>query len=376
VLPRSNRRKLLIASGAAVLGTAALGTGGLLRAWSPGQPPKLVDDRGRRIARSLSERVFLQINGVRQGLIIQSTDIANPVLLFLHGGPGMPEFFLNATHPAGLEQDFTVVWWEQRGAGLSYSPDIPPQSMTVAQLIADTIAVTDYLRERFDQDKIILLGHSWGSFLGVQVAAAAPERYRAYIAMGQVSFQLRSEVAAHSFLLEQYRERGDTRMVRRLEQAPVSMADGLSAAWMRVRDDAMHRLGVGTTRDMASTLIGVFLPVWRCRAYTLGEKVNIWRGLAWSRRFLWDDFIATDLTARIHRLDLPVYFFTGAHDLTANHDLARMFFDQIDAPVKGFYTFDASAHSPLFEEPQRAREILRQDVLFRRVRLADGQARD
>ena len=241
-------------------------------------------------------------------------------------------------------------------------------------MIADTIAVTDYLREHFDQDKIILLGHSWGSFLGVQVAAAAPKRYRAYIGMGQVSFQLRSELAAHGFLLEQYRGQGDARMARRLEAAPVSMADGLSAEWMRVRDDAMHRLGVGTIREMTSTLTGVFFPVWRCRAYSLREKVNIWRGLAWSRRFLWDDFIATDLTARIHRLDLPVYFFTGAHDLTANQDLARMFFDRIDAPVKGFYTFDASAHSPLFEEPQRARAILGQDVLFRRVRMADRQA--
>lgn len=372
--PRSNRRNLLIASGAAVLGTAALGSGGLLRAWSPGQPSALVDDRGRQIAGSLSERVFLQINGALQGLIIQSTDITHPVLLFLHGGPGMPEYFLNATHPTGLEQDFTVVWWEQRGAGLSYSHDIPPQSMTVAQMIADTIAVTDYLRERFDQDQIILLGHSWGSFLGVQVAATAPERYRAYIGMGQVSFQLRSEVAAHHFLLEQYRKQGDERMVRRLEASPVGMADGLSAEWMRVRDDAMHRLGGGTTRDMTSTLTGVFFPVWRCGAYTLGEKVNIWRGLAWSRRFLWDDFIATDLTTRIHRLDLPVYFFTGAHDLTANHDLSRMFFAQIDAPVKGFYTFDASAHSPLFEEPHRAREILRQDVMSVRVRMADRQA--
>jgi pimeloyl-ACP methyl ester carboxylesterase len=107
---------------------------GLLRAWSPGQPPELVDDGGRQIAGNLSERVFLEINGIRMRLITQSTNIAHPVLLFLHGGPGMPEFFLNATHTTGLEQDFTVVWWEQRGAGLSHSPEIPPQSMTVPQM--------------------------------------------------------------------------------------------------------------------------------------------------------------------------------------------------------------------------------------------------
>ena len=366
------RRNLLFGAGAAILG-AVLGIGGVLRAWSPGEPAGLVDEGGRPIEGSVSGRVFVEINGVRQGMIIQSADISHPVLLFLHGGPGMPEFFLNTTHPTGLEQHFTMVWWEQRGAGLSYSPDIPPQSMTTAQLIADTIAVTHYLRQRFGKDKIYLLGHSWGSFLGIKAAAAAPELYHAYIGMGQVSYQLRSEVAAHRYMLGQYQARGDAAMVRKLNAAPASMTDGLSTAYLRLRDAAMHGLGVGTTRDMRSVITGVFIPVWRCRAYTLGEKVNIWRGMAYSRDFLWNDFIATDLATQIHELDLPVYFFTGLYDFTANHHLAKVFFDQIKAPVKGFYTFPESAHSPLFEEPQLARDILLQDVLRQANHLVDGE---
>ncbi|NUB46112.1 alpha/beta hydrolase [Fertoebacter nigrum] len=304
-------------------------------------------------------------------MIIQSMDVTHPVLLFLHGGPGMPEFFLNTTHPAGLERDFTVVWWDQRGAGLSYDPDIPPDSMTVAQMIADTVAVTQYLLGRFGQEKVYLLGHSWGSFLGLQVAAAAPELFHAYIGMGQVSFQLRSEVAAHRIMTDQYRARGDENMVRRLEAAPVSMAQGLSAAYLHLRDDAMHGLGVGTTRDMASVISGVFVQVWQCRAYTLREKIGIWQGMRWSRNLLWEDFIATDLSTRVRALAVPMYFFTGRHDLTANHNLAAEFFDRIDAPVKGFYTFENSAHSPVFEEPARAREILRTDVLAGKTSLAD-----
>jgi pimeloyl-ACP methyl ester carboxylesterase len=362
-----NRRNLLIGGGAAILGL-----GGVVLARSPGTPAPLVDDAGRPIEGSISERVFVEINGIRQGMIIQSRDIANPVLLFLHGGPGMPEFFLNTTHPSGLEQDFTMVWWDQRGAGLSFSPDIPPQSMTVTQLIADTIAVTNHLRQRFGKDRIYLLGHSWGSFLGIQVAAAAPGLYHAYIGMGQVSFQLRSEVAAYHYMLDQYQARGDAAMVRRLSAAPASMTDGLSTAYLRLRDRAMHGLGVGTTHDMHSVITGVFLPVWRCQAYTLREKVNIWRGMSFSRGFLWNDFIQTDLAARTNALALPVYFFTGIYDYTANHALARGFFDQITAPVKGFYTFQNSAHSPLFEQSARARHILRQDVVTRRNRLADG----
>ena len=367
-----HRRKLLIGSGVATVG-AVVGLGAVLYAASPGQPAQLRDATGQPIAGSLSERAFVQINGTRQGMIIQSTDITHPVLLFLHGGPGMPEFFLNTTHPTGLERDFTVVWWDQRGAGLSYGPDIPPHSMTVAQLITDTIAVTQYLRQRFAKDKITLLGHSWGSFLGIQVAAAAPDLYDAYVGMGQVSYQLRSEVAAHAYMLDQYQARGDAAMVRKLTAAPATITDGLSPAYLRLRDGAMHGLGIGTTRDMDSVITGVFIPVWRCRAYTLGEKINIWRGMAYSKGFLWNDFIQTDLTAHIHNLDLPVYFWTGLYDYTANHALARAYFDQIKAPVKGFYTFANSAHSPLFEEPLRARDILQQDVLAQKNRLADGQ---
>ena len=344
-----------------------------LVAISPGRLNPMRGPDGRVIPGSISERVTKEIGGVQQGMFIQSDDPTNPVLLFLHGGPGMPEFFLETTDPTGLSRDFTVVWWEQRGAGMSWNPDISPDTMTVPQLIADTIIVTNYLRDRFGQDKIYLLGHSWGSYLGIQVAATAPELYHAYIGMGQVSYQLQSEVAAHAALIAAYRARGDAGMVRKLEAAPVSIKGGLSDAWLRLRDKAMHGLGVGTTRDMRSVINGVFLPVWFCRAYTLREKIGIWRGLAFSRRYLWDAFLNTDLTGEINHLDLPVYFFSGGHDLTANHDLSRAFFDRIRAPVKGFYTFENSAHSPLFEEPQRARDILVQDVLHHAIRLSDKE---
>jgi pimeloyl-ACP methyl ester carboxylesterase len=342
-----------------------------LVALSPGRPAPLRYADGRAIRGSISERVTVDIGGVPQGMFIQSADPKNPVLLFLHGGPGMPGFVFNATHPTGLERHFTVVWWEQRGAGMSFSDDIPEGSMTIDQLIADTIEVTDYLRTRFDQDRIILLGHSWGSYLGIQVVAAAPDRFSAYVGMGQLVHQLRSEVLAHAYMLDAYRARGDLAMVRRLEAAPASMEDGLSPAYMRLRDEAMHGLGIGTTRNMTSVITGIFLPVWRSRAYTVMEKINIWRGKAWSRRLLWDDMVVTDLSTRFTDFDLPVYFFIGRYDYTTNQDMARSYFDKISAPAKGFYLFENSAHSPLFEEPARATEILLRDVLPGTTTLAD-----
>jgi pimeloyl-ACP methyl ester carboxylesterase len=334
-----------------------------LVAISPGRPDPLRDAAGNVIPGSLSERVSVEIGGIQQGMIIQSADPANPVMLFLHGGPGMTEFFMELDYPTGLERHFTMIWWEQRGAGMSFFADIPPETMTMEQMIADTIEVADYLRDRFGQDRILLFGHSWGSYLGIQVAAAAPDRFLAYVGMAQIVHQLRSEVMAHAFLLETYRARGDTAMVGRLESAPVSMEDGLSPEWMRLRDTAMHRAGVGHTRDISSVITGIFLPVWRVRAYTLMDKINVWRGKLWSRPFFWDDLLRDDLSARLTQFELPVYFFVGRHDRTAHPDLARAWFDEVEAPMKGFYVFENSAHSPLFEQPGRATEILLNDVL-------------
>ena len=130
-----------------------------------------------------------------QGMIIESKNSSNPVLLYLHGG--MPDYFLSMRYPTGFEDFFTVVWWEQRGAGLSYSPDILEESLTSEQYIADTLAVTDYLRRRFGQDRIYLMGHSGGTFFGLQAAARAPERYRPYIGVAQMTNQLESELLAY-----------------------------------------------------------------------------------------------------------------------------------------------------------------------------------
>lgn len=346
---------------------------GILLALSPGRLAPLRDAADNVIPGSISERVTVEIGGIPQGMFIQSADPANPVLLFLHGGPGMVEFFMEQVYPTGLARHFTMVWWEQRGAGMSFAPDIPPESMTLDQMIADTIEVADYLRARFAQDRIILFGHSWGSYVGIQVAAAAPERFRAYVGMAQITHQLRSEAMAHDYLLAAFRARGDTAMVRRLEAAPVSMEGGTSEAWMRLRDRAMHQAGVGHMRDMTSVVTGIFLPIWWVRAYTLGEKINIWRGKLWSRPFFWEDLLRDDLSARLTRFDLPVYFLVGHHDQTANPELSRAYFDVIEAPVKGFYLFGNSAHSPLFEEPARATEILLTDVLGGSNALADAR---
>jgi pimeloyl-ACP methyl ester carboxylesterase len=320
---------------------------------------------------SISEKVFADINGVRQGMFIQSTDAAHPVLLCLHGG--LPEYFLTERYPTGLENDFTIVWWEQRGAGLSYRPGIPPETMTVEQFIADTLSVTDYLRNRFSREKIYLMAHSGGTFTGLQAAARAPEVYYAYIGVAQMVQQLESERRAYEYMLERFKQTGNTRMIRKLEAAPVTVAAGTPKGYLAVRDRAMHSLGLGTTHDMTSVLRGIVWPSLKSPHYTLGEKARLWRSkLASGVSALWGEMLAIDLAERVAELALPAYFLHGVYDYTVNYQLAKDYADTLKAPMKGFYTFERSAHSPILEEPQKARRIMREDVLAGANGLADG----
>jgi pimeloyl-ACP methyl ester carboxylesterase len=345
---------------------------GMLLACSPGKPKPFVDENGRPLAGSISEKVFVNINGMEQGMFIISKDATHPVLLYLHGG--MPDYFLTQKYPTGLEDYFTVVWWEQRGSGLSYSTDIPPESITVEQLISDTLAVTNYLRQRFGQEKIYLMGHSGGTFIGIQAAARAPELYYAYIGVAQMSYQLKSERLAYEYMLQQFQQNGNMEMVRKLEAAPVTMTDGIPDAYLAVRDGAMHSLGIGTTHDMNSVITGILFPSLTFRGYTLLEKINMWRGKAQSGVSpFWDEMIATDLTIKVPELEIPVYFFGGIYDYTCSTTLAKDYLEKLQAPMKGFYTFEQSAHSPLFEEPEKMLRIFLEDVLAGTNNLADAK---
>jgi len=359
----------VVIAGSFVL-VSVLALAGVLLLWSPGRAVPFVDANGKVLPGSISEKIHVNINGVEQGMFIKGKDSSNPVLLYLHGG--MPDYFLTQDYPTGLDDYFTVVWWEQRGSGLSYSPDVPPESVNPDQLVSDTLSVTNYLRDRFGQQKIYLMGHSGGTFIGIQAAARAPELYHAYIGVAQMSNQLESEKLAYAYMVQRFRDDGNAKMVRALEQAPVTDSIPLPASYLSVRDSAMHSLGVGTTHDMRSVVTGLLLRSLENREYTLPEKINMWRGKVFSGSRLWNTQLSTDLTKKVTRLEIPVYFFHGAYDYTVSYSLAKSYYDQLDAPVKGFYTFADSAHSPLFEEPKRMAEILQGDVLVGATRLADN----
>lgn len=338
--------------------------------WSSNTPRPFLDANGAPNPNSISEKIYVTINGVEQGMFIKSRNAANPVLLYVHGG--MPFYFLTQDHPTSIEDDFTMVWWDQRGAGLSYRAGIPPEVNAAKLLISDTIEVTNYLRRRFGQDKIYLMGHSGGTFIAIQTAAQAPELFHAYIGVAQMTDQLKSEKLAYEFMLEKFKANGNQDMVRQLEASPVTMTGGAPDAYLALRDGAMHSLGIGTMREMKSVISGIFLPSLTFRDYSLSDKINLWRGkIRTGVSVMWNEILKTDLTLKVQTLEIPVYFLEGRHDYTCSYALAKDYFFKLNAPVKGFYTFEQSAHSPIFEEPEKARNILMKDVLTGSTELAD-----
>lgn len=342
---------------------------------SPGTTRPFLNEDGTVVENSIAEKTFVEINGARQGMFIRGKSLDNPVLLFVHGGPCFPEYFLFDRYETGLEELFTVCYWEQRGGGLSYTKGMDPNSVTMDQLKQDTIAVTDYLRDRFGQEKIYLMAHSGGTFFAIQAAAESPERYSAYIGIAQIADQAESERAAYAYIKQRSEETGDRKTLRQLAAYPVLEQEEAVKPFFQsmVRDQSMHALGVGTMRNMRSVMKDVFLPVLLCKAYTVQEKINFWASkFTFIRQTnLHDEVLATDLTQKVQSLEIPVYFFSGASDMTVNYDLSKSFLDGILSPVKGFYTFPNSAHSPQFEEPEWMIEIMKEDILVGVNSLAD-----
>ena len=372
---RPNRLgRWLLTIPAALLAAAALFA---LAIWinSPGKPEEFLNEDGTTLKNSISEKIFVEINGVKQGMFLRGTNLENPVVLFVHGGPCFPEYFLFDRCETGLENEFTVCYWEQRGGGLSYTKGMDPASVTMELLKQDTIAVSEYLCNRFGQEQIYLMAHSGGTFFAIQAAMERPELYHAYIGVAQISNQMESERSAYEYIRQQSEQNNDQKTLRQLAEYPVQQSDEVVKSFFRsmLRDQTMHALGVGTTRTMRSVMKDVFLPVLFCKSYTVQEKINLWSSKFGfiNRTSIKDELLSADLTQQVKAINIPVYFFSGAYDMTVNHDLSQSFLAGLTAPVKGFYTFEHSAHSPTVEEPERMLDILRTDVLTGGNSLAD-----
>jgi proline iminopeptidase len=310
---------------------------------------------------SVAETRRININGVKQFLTIRGNDQHNPIVLWLHGGPGslsMPYFM---HYNASLEKQFTVVYWDQRGSGKSYSPRIPPASMTLDQFIADTYELTNWLKKRFQQDKVVLVGHSWGGLLGMHVVAKHPTDYSALIAVSPGVNWLKGLQLSYEFTRNTAQQKQDTlalATLNRIGKPENGFFKDESA--FKLHRDILQKYGGVLHQNHKLTEIQFFLRSTEYRLWDLLKARKIRRAAAPMAKEI---FPKLDLKTQIPAVKVPVYFCLGRHDYISPSELAADYYQSLQAPVKTLVWFEESAHAACWEESEKFNAFL-EEILF------------
>jgi pimeloyl-ACP methyl ester carboxylesterase len=309
----------------------------------------------------IDERRYVTVGGSPQWITIRGEDRNNPVILIVHGGPGDSMSLYGYEAFRTWEKYFTIVQWDQRGAGLSYEktgPSVAP-TMTIDRIVSDGVGVADTIRRALHQDKIIVLGHSFGSIIAVLMAKTSPTAFCAYVGTGQVSASSASmQVVAYRELLEAAKERGEGVAVRELETiGPPPFRDGrgweISHKWANLFEHADVFLNAGLMFEMTSP------------GYTLSDVNAKLEGEGFSGDQLVPQTNAFDAARLGGAIDIPVLVLQGAEDFTTPGSLARIWLTSIRAPRKTFVSIPGGGHFVMFS---------RTDVFLDELRKAIGPA--
>lgn len=295
----------------------------------------------------------VRIGEIDQWVSIRGKDRRNPVLLHVHGGPGYISIPMSWWFSRDWEEYFTVVQWDQRGSGKTYLLTDPARiapTLTLKRMVADAEEMVLWTQNTLGQKKIFLSGHSWGSYLGLDIAKRHPEWLHAYIGVGQMTNMPESERRGWTYAMEAARRTGNVEAVSQLESiAPYPPPGGLiplaniytQRRWVEFYGGTMaYREGNKAEGDLADL----------SPDYTDLEVSHIWEGNTFGERYLLPEALGLDLSG-IRKLSCPLLVFAGRHDFNVNSQLAKDWFASVDAPAKHFVWFENSAHLPMTEEP-------------------------
>jgi pimeloyl-ACP methyl ester carboxylesterase len=301
---------------------------------------------------------YVTLGGVMQYVEMKGASMDLPVLLYLHGGPCMPATPILRYHQADLSNSFIVVSWDQRGCGQSAESDPRPTNMTLERHVLDAHELTAHLQSTMPWQRILLVGHSWGSVLGVELAQRYPDDYLAYVGIGQVVSFKEGERVARDTLVLRARARNDTTTVRAVEANSYSVQDGYASGFQGF---LAHRRLLWMYGMMDHRPNAMLEAIAAADGYS--TDVTEWMQAAmYAQGSLFGELMAVDFAQRT-AFDIPVFFFLGRHDFNTPSQLVSEFAERVEAPVKQVFWFEESGHSPTWEEPAafRARmgEVLR-----------------
>ena len=314
----------------------------------------------------LDEKRFVDVNGDRQHLHLRSNRPDGPVLLFVHGGPGVCDrSWVMPTQSKYLADCCVMVCWDQRMAGKSYRRGRAGEAMTLDQQVEDMHAVVLWLLKRFGKEKLYIVGHSWGSILSCLYLPKYPETIAAYVGMGQFVDGPENERLSYEFTVDYAKAHGDGKALSALAEigAPVNgmYAGGLDA--LMVQRNYMTKFGGGCYREKESVFRSVLVPLLTSGEYSLiPDLYRYAKGTYYCLRQLWPQVVSLHFGETLKELRVPVYLFEGDHDQNTPIPLARPWFDALQAPYKEWVSFAESAHSPIKEEPERWGVLLREKL--------------
>lgn len=333
--------------------------------WPPATPPITGPD-GLPVAGSVAELTTLRLGDSDQAVMIRAADPDAPVLLYLSGGPGQSDLALARAQVSGWEQDLVFVGFDQRGNGKSYAAILPLSALTVDQAVSDVIELTDYLRDRFDEDRIYLMGESWGTVLGVLAVQRRPDLYHAWISSGQMVDIVETDQRVYDDLVAYAARTGDATLASELATIGVPpyrdipWANANLLAWYDYLYPAYTPSAGYLARGEASGLdpFGVL-----GSEYGFIEKTNVLRGLIDTFAVLYPQLYDLDFRASVPKLDVPVYQLDGGAELDARRALALEWFAGLDAPSKQLITFQDAAHAVAFEQADAVRQLFAETIL-------------
>ncbi len=326
----------------------------------PASTDPILGADGKALKGSIAELVTVPIGGHHQSLMLRGADANAPVLLFLEGGPGGTATGSMRYVGEGLEGDFVVATWDQRGTGGSADALEPTSTLTLDQMVADTIEVTEYLRDRFDKQAIYLVGSSWGTTLGVLAVQERPELYHAYIGTGQMVDQLETDKLMYADSLSYAERSGDAAFADRLrEMGEPPYADTLAYTQALAANPEWLDYPRGEDYDRrAEYPTSLFV-----KEFTLTEQFRAAAGIFETFAVIYPDLQDVDFRISVPRLEVPVYVVEGAHEAPGRSTLAIEWFDTLEAPSKKLVVFEDSGHTPQIDEPGRFATFMRDVVL-------------
>ena len=300
---------------------------------------------------------YLAVDGAELFLLTRGADRNAPVVLWLHGAGGTEGPLFRYFNEA-LEDRFVVAYWDQRGAGRSFDPAADPHVLSIARHLADLDAVVDHLREAFGQEKIALIGHSWGGALGLLYARDHASKVSAFIGVAPMISTRAGQQAEYEFISAEAARRKDDDTEARLRELGAPPYDSTAKAYAVGRLTArygglFHQQPNRYWATLRAITSGVVAP-WEIPPLTRGNQTSI--------DAMHEELLALDLSQSVPNVDVPVVFALGRYDRRADAKLAAAYLEHLRAPAKRLIWFESSAHNVPFEEPDLFNQIVRDEL--------------